>query len=641
MDEEDEGRIERLNDTLYSRTRYKNPLDKRTPVKELESSDAEEKWQTPELDEILKRERIVPAVHPFMKKVFIFALVFFIAAILVAGFIFTGGANFVSSRNVDINVLGPTSVSAGQALELGISILNANNADLEFANLSVQYPSGSRDPADTTKPLTYTKDDLGVMRAGVEVSRDARVVLLGATGEVKAIKFSVEYKVRGSDATFYKDKIFEVSIGNAPIALTVESPASIISGEDFTTVVSVTLNATNVLKNIVLKAEYPHGFTILDTTPASIANDNIWALGDLSPGGKKTVSIHGRLVGENKEERTFRFYVGVSDGDSASPNLKVGLVSLLNTVSIERPFIGLNVSFNGEEVPIYIAPAARSITTAVRFQNNLPDKLLNPRLEVSLSGPALDKTSVAVRDNGFYDPGNSTIVWNLVNNFGNPELNPGEGGRVSLNFSSLPVPSLAKGSRDIVLNFLITGVPVGAIGRGPVAVSETRAVRISSQVDLSSKALHSLGPFANYGPIPPKVAAETTYTVAFSVVDTQGDLLDARVTARLGPSVSWLAAQNIAGEHISYDLASNSVTWSLGRVAFGTGFSSAAREISFQISLVPSVSQIGTTPILLTSIAFSGRDSVTGEIVTASNPSLTTRLTNDPAFIQGDDIVVK
>ena len=639
MDEKGKSKIEGLNDTLYSRTRYRNPLDKRSAVKEFESSDVEEKWQTPELDEMLKHERIPPKISPLMKKIFVLAFLFFIAAIGVAIFVFIGGANFISSKNVDIGVLGPTTVSAGEVLELGVTISNTNNVDLEFANLSVQYPPGSRDPDNTVDSLTYIKDNLGVIKAGAETVRNVRMVLLGPSGEIKEIKLSLEYKVKGSNATFYKDKIFEITIGNAPVTLTVKSPPSITSGESFTTVVSVTLNSTDVLKNVVLKAEYPYGYGAIDAAPTTIADNNLWMLGDLSPGDKKTVSIRGRLIGEDREERTFRFYVGVSDGDSVSPNLKIVIVSQLDTVVIDRPSIGLDVLFNGENVPTYIA-AARPISTAVRYRNNLPDKLLNPRLEVSLSGVALDKLSVTTGANGLYDPGISKIVWNLANTFELPELAPGESGQVILRFSSLPSSSLSAGAHDIALNLSITGVPVGAIERS-VVVNETRTVRISSQVNFSSQVLRSLGPFANHGPIPPKVGEETTYTVTFSVGNTQGDLADARVTARLGQGINWLGASSFTSEDISYDSSSNTITWNIGMLSSDTGFSSAAREIAFQIALTPSLGQIGMAPNLVTGIVFSGRDTLTGNTVTANNAPLTTRLTTDPAFIQGDDIVVK
>ena len=640
MDEKEKGKIEGLNDTLYSRTRYRNPLDKRSPVNEFELSEVEEKWQTPELDEMLKHERIPHKISPLMKKVFILALLFFIATVGVAGFVFLGGANFVSSKNVDIGVLGPTTVSAGEVLELGVTISNTNNADLEFANLSIQYPQGSRNPDNTAEPLTYTKDNLGVIGAGAETVRNVRMVLLGPSGEIKEIKLSVEYKVKGSNATFYKDKVFEITIGNAPITFTVENPPSTTSGEIFTTTVSITLNSTDVLKNVVLKAEYPYGYSVIDATPAAVADSNIWALGDLSPRDKKTILIRGQLTGENKEERTFRFYVGVSDGSSAASNLKIVIVSQLDTVVIDRPSIGLDVLFNGENVPTYIAPAARVISTYIKFQNNLPDKLLNPHLEVSLSGAALDKLSVTPGDNGLYDPGSSKIVWNLGNTLGLPELAPGEGGQVILRFSSLSSLSLPGGNNDIALGLSITGMQVDVVGR-PVVVKETRTVRVSSQINFSSRILRSLGPFANQGPIPPKVGEETTYTVAFSIGNTQGALTDAKVTASLGQGVSWLGASSFTNEDISYDSSSNTITWNMGLLPSNTGFSSAARELAFQIALTPFLGQIGTTPSLVTGIVFSGRDTLTGNMVTVNNPPLTTRLTADPVFIQGDDIVVK
>ncbi len=641
MDEREKDKIGRLNDKLYSRTRYRDPLDKRSPVGESESPEVAENWQTPKLNEMLTHERTPPRVGLFMKKIFILALLFFAVAIGISIFIFVGGANFISSKNVDINILGPTVISAGEALELGVTISNRNNADLEFANLSIQYPQGSRYPDNTAESLTYTQDSLGIIAAGSETAYNARVVLLGSAGEIKEIKLSVEYKVKGSNATFYKDKVFEVAIGNSPIVLIVENPQSVVSGEPFTTKISVALNTTEILKKVILKVEYPHGYSVIDSSQTPIGEDNVWLLGDLTPGSKKTISVRGQLVGEDKEERTFRFYVGVSDSLDTGNNLKIAVASLLNTVMIDRPSIGLDVFFNGENVSTYIAPAARTVRASIRFTNNLSDKLLNPHLEVALSGPVLDKLSVRPGNGGLYNAGDSKVVWDPKNNLGLPELAPGENGQVTLDFSSLSGSSLPRGSGDIILNFSMTGAPVNTVEQGTILAKDTRTVKISSQVNFSAKALRSLGPFANSGPLPPMVGENTTYSVIFSVGNTRGDLTDAKVTARLGPSVDWLGASNFTSEDISYDSSANIITWNLGTLSSDTGFSSAPRELAFQISLAPLLNQIGTAPNLITGIVFSGRDAVTGEMVTVGGPSLNTRLTSDPAFIQGDDIVVK
>ncbi|MDO8424155.1 MAG: hypothetical protein Q7S54_00910, partial [bacterium] len=443
----------------------------------------------------------------------------------------------------------------------------------------------------------------------------------------------------GSNATFYKDKLYEITIGKAPLTLSIESPGSVTSGDDFTTTLSLVLNSAEPLKNVMLRAEYPYGYSVLSAVPEAVANNNVWALGDFSPGKKMTVQIRGRLVGENQEERTFRYYVGVSENGSLNPDFKSVIVSRQNTISIARPSIGLNATFNGVNSPIYVAPAARPIVLSVKYQNNLPDKITNPRLEVRFSGSALDKSSVAAQNAGFYDSANNRIVWNLSNSFDAPELLPGQGGEVNASFASLPLTALSGANRDIVLQFSLSAIPIG--GTQPITVSESRTVKISSQVTLSSKAYYSLGPFKNAGPVPPEVEKETTYSVIWNIGNTQNDITDTKVTARLGPGVKWVTSQSALSENVSYNTSDNTVTWDLSTLSSGSGFSSSGREVALQVALIPSISQIGTAPVLVTGIVFSGTDSLSGNQVTVISPPLTTRLTADPAFIQGNDIVVK
>jgi hypothetical protein len=105
--------------------------------------------------------------------------------------------------------------------------------------------------------------------------------------------------------------------------------------------------------------------------------------------------------------------------------------------------------------------------------------------------------------------------------------------------------------------------------------------------------------------------------------------------------VKWVGSKSANPEDVSYDAASNTVTWNLGTLSSGTGFSNALREIEFQVSLTPSLSQVGTTPTLVSGITFTGFDTVAGKDLTLTAPSLTTNMPSDPAFIQGDGIVVK
>jgi hypothetical protein len=639
MNEKNESRVEKLSQSLYSRTGYKNPLDRRSKVNELDTPPVEEKWKGTELDELLSYERKPEETHPYMKKFFIFSVLFFVATIIIAGVVFFGGVNFVSSKNVDINVVGPAMTSAGEVLELGVTIENKNNTDLELANFSVSFPQGSRDPKDTSKALTFSRESLGVIKAGDEAVRNVGVVLLGSRGEIKEIKFSVEYKVKGSNATFYKDKVYEVTIGNSPISIQIESPEMVASGEAFETTVSLTLNSTEVLKNALLKAEYPYGFSVLESTPKAASEGNLWALGDLSPGVVKKVKIKGRLVGENQDERTFRFYIGVAENQSVTPNFKTVVLSDQKTILIKRPSVGLTVNFNGGDSTTFVSPAGKTVDVGIKFKNNLPDKLLNPRMEVRLNGTVLNKSSVSVEGGGSYNSATSRISWNLTNSQGEPQLSPGDDGQVSFRFASLPNSVSSGSTQQITLQISITGTPVNSLE--PITLNESRSVTIASQINLASRTVYSLGQFINSGPKPPKVGETTTYTIIWSAGNTQGEVVNSKVTARLGSNVKWIAAKSFVSEDVTYDSKTNTVTWNIGTLSADAGFSSPAREISFQVAFTPTASQAGTSPTLVTGITFSGIDGGTSRNVTVTNPALTTKMPFDPAFIQGDDIVVK
>ncbi len=631
------GKIDNLSDTLNSRTRYKDPLNERSRVTPTESPAVSEDWQGPELEEILSHERVDVTTMPFLKKFFIFAVLFFIATLGVAGFVFLGGNNFISSKNVDLSVTGPTEVSAGTVVELEVSIENDNNADLDLANFSVQYPSGSRDPEDSTKPITFSKENLGVVRAGDAVVRNARFILLGEKGETKELKLSLEYKVAGSNATFYKDKLYELKISDSPLSLSIQAPSSVRSGEVFTTTVSLSLNSTEVLKNVMLKAEYPYGYTSTEARPPPFSDKNVWSIGDLAPGSTKKIEITGKLLGENLDERTFRFYAGLAEGESPVANFKNVLLSTQKTVAVERPQVELRTFFNNSDVPTYVAPLGGNIDTVIRFRNNLSEKLMSPYVEVRISGVALNESSIRVYRGGFYDSSTKKIGWSIVGRE-EAEISPGEEGEVSFNFASVSDLPLGK-SRDIKLEVYLEGT---AVGRSePIRVTQGRVVRIASEVNFSSKALFSSGPFKNRGTLPPRVEEETTYNILWSVGNTQSEIKDAKVTAKLGSAVRISSIGSSALEDLSYDDKTNMITWNLGTLASGAGFSGSGREVAFQVSLTPSLSQLGIAPVLVSGITFSGLDTVTGQVITVSSPALTTRLVSDPAFVQGDEIVTK
>src|ERR1035437_553128 len=223
--------LSKLNESLYSRTRYHDPGMARSKVEPKDEPAVGEAWKTRGIEEIIKSDNRKPENHPVMKKLFVIALVFFVLTLCFSIYVYLGGSNFISSKNVDITILGPVSVSAGEVMN--VNIKNNNNADLTNANLLIEYPDSTRSPSDATVPLVREKVPVGTIASGGEYNYVAKAIILGQKADIKEVKVSIDYGVKGSNATFTKEKLYDVSIGATPVTMTVDEPPTVVSGDTF------------------------------------------------------------------------------------------------------------------------------------------------------------------------------------------------------------------------------------------------------------------------------------------------------------------------------------------------------------------------------------------------------------------------
>jgi hypothetical protein len=65
------------------------------------------------------------------------------------------------------------------------------------------------------------------------------------------------------------------------------------------------------------------------------------------------------------------------------------------------------------------------------------------------------------------------------------------------------------------------------------------------------------------------------------------------------------------------------------------------KEVSFQVSIVPSLSQVGISPILIGETSVSAIDTFTNTEVVDTRPAITTGVQNDPSISGEDGSVVE
>ena len=142
--------------------------------------------------------------------------------------------------------------------------------------------------------------------------------------------------------------------------------------------------------------------------------------------------------------------------------------------------------------------------------------------------------------------------------------------------------------------------------------------------------------------MPPKVGQETTYTVVWVVKNTSNDVKNAIVKATLPVYVKWLGVTEPASDDVTFKESSRELTWNIGNIPAGTGiFSLPPRQLSFQLSLTPSLSQLGGVVPLASAPDLSAEDTFTGTTVSASGETVNTAVKADPSAEQISGSVVE
>jgi hypothetical protein len=581
----------------------------------------------------------------FLKRLFAISFFALVAAVLFFWYVYASGHNYISGANIDINAIGPVSTPSGEVLTLDIDVYNRNASDLESVDLVVQYPDGTRKAEDGVTTVLSDRLPIGTIKQGETVRRRVQVILFGEENIKKDFKFTVQYRVPGSIILFNKEKTYPMYIGSAPIAIDVSTFKEVSPNQTTSFKAIITSNSQNVIRNLVFNASYPAGFSYEKSIPEASYGNNVWTIGDMKPGDKREIEIFGKIVGDADVERYFTFSAGTEDPTDKS-RIATRLVETKEKVQVKKPFLSADVSLDKVGTPIYVTTAGDSVQGEIVWQNNLTVPLYDVVIEATLGGVTLDKASVNA-ERGFYSSINNKITWDRSTVDEMAELPPGVSGLLQFSFASLP-PTIRNNStfrrQTLTLDISVKAKRLSE-SQVPEEIKSTtsRTVRIASGLNLSSKILHTIGPFENTGPIPPVAEVKTTYTVMNSVSNSFNNVRNVTYVATLPSYVTWLGKvyPESAAANIKYNADKREITWSLGDIAPGTGFNSSAKEFAFQLELLPSVSQVGGAPVLVNSQRIAGTDVFTETIVESISPALDTRMEGDPGFLFGFEKVVR
>jgi hypothetical protein len=89
----------------------------------------------------------------------------------------------------------------------------------------------------------------------------------------------------------------------------------------------------------------------------------------------------------------------------------------------------------------------------------------------------------------------------------------------------------------------------------------------------------------------------------------------------------------------SFDSASKEILWDLGDISAGSGVSSIAPTVAFQVAFTPTSHQKGQTPNIIGEARITADDTWTESIIEKTSPEVNTTLPDDPSMGQGMGVV--
>lgn len=626
MPDKNSNRLDDLSQKLYS-PNSPDIINKKTrPLSPL-TQDVPRSWE-----EEVRNEEVVFEKPKYKGRgtwvFFTFALLFAAASFGFAWYYIVNKADV--ARKVDVTVTGPVSTPAGTPYPLEISIINVNSFDLELVDLIVEYPPGSKSADIPDRDIGTYREGLGTIRSGETVTRTISAVLFGESQQRQTIVVRAEYRIPNSNAIFDKEKVVDVLIESGPVEFDLDTLEEAIIGQETLLTLRVRSNTDAPITNMLIKAEYPQGFSFSSSQPDPMYADDTWHILVLEPRETREIHIRGTFSGEVGNEKFVRFTAGVPDQFDAK-NIANIYASSLEKVSIVEPFLGAELVFDDGD----IAEAGKIVKGSVVWKNNSGGPLTDVGIELTLSGSALNKRIITA-NKGFFRSTDNKIIWNKTTNPEFARIDDGQSGEVDFEFGVFGFDEYATLAKNPEVNLdlsLSARRPTQSGVPEEIRSSVTKKVKVATELAFHGRSVYYVGPFANSGPLPPMPETETTYTILWILTNESNDVTGAQVSAYLPPYIIWKDKVSPASDQVTFDETTRKILWNAGTIVAGTGSSRPSREVVFQVGLFPSTNQEGAVPALISDISFRGIDSSTGvEIGGVFADDITTRMTSDPNF---------
>jgi len=342
-----------------------------------------------------------------------------------------------------------------------------------------------------------------------------------------------------------------------------------------------------------------------------------------------------KISGSKNEARIIQASIGsVEDGGNflsygqrdRSTRIVTSPLSISQTVNGDN-----RVSINEDEKLSYV----------LKFRNDGDIGLRNVIITCELDGNIFDFSQIQVGDTSF-ESSTNTITWKAVDVPQLANLQPNQDGEIEFSIAikkNIPIENIKDKNFTVssVAKIDSPDVPT-PIGANKIIYSNKLELKLNTLVSLNTNIFYSNSPIENFGPLPPQVGKETSFTLQWQISNTFNDISGVKIKSALPTGVKWLDKIYPEGEKISFNKRTNEIIWDVENIKNGAGIIEPKKEVSFQVSIIPETRNIGQTVDILSSSEMIAKDEFTGKDFLINSRAVSTELLKE-SELKSYDIV--
>lgn len=623
--------LEELKEKIYNpdeetekRAHEASPFDPSISLKAQTAEFQKEKeWEAPQKGLTLEQKKIIKIGAWILGGILLVIAIAF-AAVKIRQSAF-------NEARVSLAIIGLESSGSNDLVEYRLAYKNENRATLKNAQILLNYSDNFRPDENGELKIDNASNSRLILGDIAPNSQGEKVIagkFFAPANAVVYINADLEFTPSGFSSVFRSSAKIGVNIRTSPLKLEIESPLEIISGKKIDYVINFSNASINRYANVKIKMEYPKEFNFTSANPPAALNNELWNIGDLEPGAGGKIVISGNISGARGDSKIIKATIAADDARGGS----VTFEDQEKTTKIVASPLFISQQANGKEN--LNVNAGQSVFYTINFGNVGEVGLRNSVITMAFNSPVVDYASLRAAG-GFFNENSKTVIWKASEIPELASLEPGAKKSFRFEVKTLKnLPVAKKEDKNFVLETVVSidspDIPT-PISENKIISSNRLELKVNSPVSLDVTGFHFDKNMENFGPVPPFLGQETSYSIHWKITNASNDLSDVQVNSSLPSGVKWTGKvyPESEADNLKYNDRTNQVTWNIGPMENGVGFVSKEREAVFQVSIAPQVNQVGSKVKLLNASVLTGKDLFTGEDVNIQTKEKSTDLYED------------